>query len=402
MHKDYTKYSADQLLNDDYFLQSELHPTEESRLFWQNLMEENEPLAAEIEIARLLLNALEKDTEIPSLTSTEENTLWQQIEQTNIETERKNRRSRIIREVLSIAATITLLFAVGWYMAFEPKKQGTDYLAIIESINIPDSASQKVQLILDNNEKMDLEGDEAQLEYKKEGQVNVNSKKVELEKQESTQPAYNQLVVPVGKRSSVTFSDGTKIWVNSDTKVVYPVAFANEKREIFVEGEIFLEVSHDAKRPFIVKTKQMEIKVLGTKFNVSAYKNENNMQVVLVEGKVEVNTDNKNKSLLAPNQMFHYDGRLQKGKISTVDINDYVAWKDGYYQFHHESLNVILRKLSRYYGTLIYCDNTDNDLSCSGKLDLKDNLEDVLHSLKRAIPLEIENKNESIKINVKH
>lgn len=89
MHTDYTKYSADQLLNDDYFLQSELHPTEESRLFWQNLMEENEPLAAEIEIARLLLNALEKDTEIPSLTSTEENTLWQQIEQTNIETERK-------------------------------------------------------------------------------------------------------------------------------------------------------------------------------------------------------------------------------------------------------------------------------------------------------------------------
>ena len=140
-------------------------------------VEENEPLAAEIEIARLLLNALEKDTEIPSLTSTEENTLWQQIEQTNIETERKNRRSRIIREVFSIAATITLLFAVGWYMAFEPKKQGADYLAIIESINIPDSASQKVQLILDNNEKMDLEGDEAQLEYKKEGQVNVNSKK---------------------------------------------------------------------------------------------------------------------------------------------------------------------------------------------------------------------------------
>ena len=208
-----------------------------------------------------------------------------------------------------------MLSAIGWYATLRPKDAETDYLAIIQANPAPDSTNEKVQLVLSNNEKLTIDGTETQLEYKKEGKVNVNSKQVDLSPKGNPAQAqeFNQLIVPVGRRSSITFADGTRLWVNSGSKVVYPVKFAKEKREIFVEGEIYLHVSRDEQKPFIVKTHQMDIKVLGTQFNVTAYENEANMQVVLVSGKVEVNLD-KCKNVLAPNQMFSYDSKYIKGK----------------------------------------------------------------------------------------
>ena len=283
-----------------------------------------------------------------------------------------------------------------------PKDAETDYLAIIQANPAPDSTNEKVQLVLSNNEKLTIDGTETQLEYKKEGKVNVNSKQVDLSPKGNPAQAqeFNQLIVPVGRRSSITFADGTRLWVNSGSKVVYPVKFAKEKREIFAEGEIYLHVSRDEQKPFIVKTHQMDIKVLGTQFNVTAYENEANMQVVLVSGKVEVNLD-KCKNVLAPNQMFSYDSKIHKGKITTVDTDDYVAWKDGYYQFHQQPLKEIVKKLSRYYGVRIYCKEPADKLSCSGKLDLKESLDEMMKALKEAAPIQIENKYESIEIKVK-
>ncbi len=402
MDKDYTKYTADQLLNDDFFLKSESSPTAESLLFWQKQMAENKSLAAEIEVARLFLNAIRTNVNKTALPNSESEALWQCIEQKNNSTDRKSRQRYLLLSVIGIAASICILLSLGKYITLQSDKQETNYLSIIEAIPQSDSTSSKVQLILSNNEKMTIDGEDSQLEYKQEGSININSQKIEQIKKEKQKTTFNQLIVPVGKRSTVTFSDGTKIWVNSDSKVIYPVVFSEKEREIFVEGEIYLEVSKDEKKPFIVKTRQMDIKVLGTQFNVTAYDNEKDMQVVLVSGKVEIKSGNKHKDILSPNEMFRYDKEINQGTVSHVDIDDYVAWKDGYYQFKQQSLEVILKKLSRYYGVLLYCGEDINEVSCSGKLDLKEDLEDVLSSLKKAIPIEIEKKNESIEIKVKH
>ena len=381
MDKDYTTYSADQLLNDDFFIQSELHPTEKSRAFWSDLQIKSAALSQEIENARLFLHTIKIDRNCSSLAAKDEHALWQRIELKNKETERKAKCKQFIRLAISTVA----------------------YLAIIQANPAPDRTNEKVQLVLSNNEKLTIDGTETQLEYKKEGKVNVNSKQVDLSPKGNPAQAqeFNQLIVPVGRRSSITFADGTRLWVNSGSKVVYPVKFAKEKREIFVEGEIYLHVSRDEQKPFIVKTHQMDIKVLGTQFNVTAYENEANMQVVLVSGKVEVNLD-KCKNVLAPNQMFSYDSKIHKGKITTVDTDDYVAWKDGYYQFHQQPLKEIVKKLSRYYGVRIYCKEPADKLSCSGKLDLKESLDEMMKALKEAAPIQIENKYESIEIKVKH
>lgn len=401
MEKDYTHYKAEQLIDDDLFLQAELHPTNETEAFWQTLAGRNKHLAEEIATARILLRSIRNQENQHPLSTSEEDELWKRIETCNHLQNKRIKRIRTIRSLAAIAATIALLVAVAWHQQ-QPDQQETDYIALIQATPKADDASQQVQLVLSNNRKLSLSGEETAVEYKQKGQVNVNSEQVELVSQkESEPPTLNQLIVPIGKRSTLTLADGTRVWVNSGSKVIYPVAFTAGKREIFLEGEIYLQVSRDEKRPFIVKTKQMDVRVLGTQFNLSAYENDASQRVVLVSGKVEINIPGKEKDILTPNQMLSYNHQANRTKITEVDVNDYIAWKDGYYQFVHQHLGVILKKLSRYYGNHIAWDESVSKLICSGKLDLKDSLAEVLNTLRQAAPIEIHNENESIQIKVK-
>ena len=197
--------------------------------------------------------------------------------------------------------------------------------------------------------------------------------------------------MPAGKRSSITFSDGTRIWLSASSRVVYPVEFMKNKREIYVEGEAFLDVYHDKSRPFIVKTNKMDIQVLGTTFNVCAYEKENIQTVVLVTGKVEVKTNNNETKTLSPNNLLPYNDQ-QGISVHPVDV---------LYQFKKERLEIITKKLSKYYGKTIITDKQLANITCSGKLDLKEELDDVLHTLIQTVPAQITESNEKIYINVK-
>ena len=145
----------------------------------------------------------------------------------------------------------------------------------------------------------------------------------------------------------------------------------------------------------------MEIRDLGTQFNVSAYENESSSDVVLVEGKVEIKAKGLKKSTLNPNQLFLYDNQSNKSSVSNVDTKDYVAWKDGYYQFNQQRLNIVLKKLCKYYGIKMNWDEKVNELTCSGKLDLKEDLDEVFNALQKAAPIEIIKNDEYINIIVK-
>lgn len=405
MNKDYAKYKVDQLLNDDYFLESELHPTEKDQQFWQQLQQENNSLAEEIEAARFFLRNIKKISETPFLDAGGQKELWKRIQAANKQYDTRKKRISFLKITASIAASLLLLLAYGWYIQYD-QKPAIDYEAMIESIPHTDDPSENVQLILSKKKKISIEGKETQVEYKEEGNISVNSQEVDIEKEkkeekEETQ-SFNQLIVPIGKRSSITFTDGSKIWVNSGSKVIYPAKFTDHSREIFVEGEVFLDIVHDEKKPFIVKTRRMEVTDLGTQFNVSAYDNESNCLVVLVKGKVEVQTKRKRKSTLSPNQLFLYDNASDKNTILNVNTQDYVAWKDGYYQFSQQKLDVVLEKLCKYYGVKIQWDDKVGELTCSGKLDLKEEMDKVFHVLQEAAPIEVEQTDGYINIIVKH
>ena len=164
-----------------------------------------------------------------------------------------------------------------------------------------------------------------------------------------------------------------------------------------------LDVSRDPSRPFIVKTRQMDVTVMGTQFNISAYENDDVAQVVLLNGKVKVVfAEGKESVSLSPNQMFSYDGTALTGQVSTVNAEDFTAWRDGYFPFKMQALTDVLRKLSRYYNVRFTINGRLSELSCSGKLHLNDNLDDVLEILKRAAPIDIKKESSNLYIiNVK-
>jgi len=195
---------------------------------------------------------------------------------------------------------------------------------------------------------------------------------------------YLTVVVPKGKRTTLKLSDGTSIQVNSGTKVVYPRTFGKGSRKIMIDGEIFLDVAKDKSRPFIVQTKGFEVEVLGTQFNISAYSSDSEKSVVLVEGSVKVSTE-ASEQKLQPNQgFFAVDGDI---KVKNVDVYPYTCWKDEVMQLSGESLNIIMKKLSRYYGVEIEYNNHYTREIYKGKLNLKEPLETVLYNISLSTPL---------------
>lgn len=152
-----------------------------------------------------------------------------------------------------------------------------------------------------------------------------------------------------------------------------------------MNGEVFLEVTPDKNKPFIVKTNNMSVQVLGTSFNVMAYEKDLSTAVVLVTGSVQVNIKNEEDFRLKPSDMLSFSGG--RGEVKQVNVEDYILWKDGLYTYRSESLSVILDRLSRYYGKKISYQPDVATLKCSGKLDMQEDLDVVLDGLTKTAPV---------------
>lgn len=400
MRRNYTTYTAEELLNDDFFIQSELHPTEETRSFWSALVTENPKLGKEIRIARHFIQEFRQRTPSASLSSEEVTGLWRQIEAQNRKYKSNPKHRYWLVAAVAAAASLCLFL----FNPFTVEEKSIDYQSLITSL--PQEKSQDIQL-LSNKEKLLIKGKESQITYNTTGEARIHAEEIQNQTQTASSSHVNEkktetkiqlckLIVPAGRRSSLELADGTKIWVNSSSTVIYPNLFTGDKREIYVEGEAYLEVAHDSERPFYVKTQTMNVRVLGTRFNVCAYQEDSQQQVVLVSGKVEVETHDQQNQILTPNELFDYDKQQSKVSVTKVDTNDYISWKEGYYQFSRQELSVLFKRLSRYYAVPIVWDETVGSLSCSGKLDLTRQIDDVLDNLKKAAPIRIEHDHEKI------
>ena len=280
-----------------------------------------------------------------------------------------------------------------------------DNLTAIEKVQKPEQPVGTVLLILADEKKVDIEEKNSHLQYNKKGELHINARKMKTSQDSVTSSdnknelIYNQLIVPSARRSFLELADGSKIWVNANTRVVYPVTFDDKKREIYVDGEIYIEVSPEEKRPFIVKSKKMDIRVLGTKFNVSTYESNEGVSVVLVSGKVNVRTDNRVESLLTPSDRLSYE----KGTtdIKKVNVENYISWKEGYYTFDNECFSVVLDKLSDYYGKKIRYNDKVRALRCSGSLNLDEDMVKVLTGLESTMPVTFTIEREYILVIVK-
>lgn len=235
---DYNNYKADSLLNDAYFLESEQHPTPESIMFWDKLAQENKQLAKEIAIARNFLHIL-RHVPKPYLPQQKVDSIWKCIsDQNRLEIQNKRKR-RILYRTLA-AACIVVFLVSGWYLQNIYQTSECMEKSDIVAVKKPDVSTNQTLLILSEKKQIAIQGKESKLHYNQQGKLNVNSQTINQETEnDKKKDTYNQLIVPAGKRSSITFSDGTRIWLSASSRVVYPVEFMKNKREIYVEGEAF-------------------------------------------------------------------------------------------------------------------------------------------------------------------
>lgn len=155
---------------------------------------------------------------------------------------------------------------------------------------------------------------------------------------------YNKMETLTGMEYTLALSDGSLVYLNAETSVKYPVVFAENERMVELDGEAYFEVAKDASRPFIVRMNGVDVKVTGTSFNARAYRNEGKVVTTLIEGRVEVNG-----KAIVPGEQARYEVGNGDLEVAEVDVEHFVAWKEGYFVFRNERLEDVMRTLARWY-----------------------------------------------------
>lgn len=360
-------------LKDEMFIEWVLCPTDELSEYWQHYSEDHPEEKENISKAKSLLigcfatsyelDSVEKEEAVARLTDSL-NTYYKH---------KKNVRKAILTFISSAAAV--LLFILVYQNLFHKTdiSEKKYYVGnILESEDIQLVTGSQTTTFEDNIDV--VIGSDRLIQVKKENSDDTNEISVDNN-------TINRLTVPYGKRSKVLLPDGTRIWLNAGSTLIFPSTFGDHSREVKMQGEIFAEVAHDTKRPFIVKSGEISVRVYGTCFNLSTYES-TNPWVVLVEGSVGVKSGKGKEMKLQPNERAYYDknGNLNK---NSVDVNNYVSWKDGYLTYQETPMIDVLRQIERYYNLSFNLDDhvTLENITCCGKIILSDNLDNVLTAM---------------------
>ncbi|MEO1011627.1 MAG: FecR domain-containing protein [Bacteroidota bacterium] len=314
-----------------------------------------------------------------------------------IEKEKKQYRLKRFYRAIKYAAAI--LFLIGIAYVF---KNG--YFTEAPKVKIP-SDSITLQLENGNIEVINENGTTQVLDA--EGKVVGAQKGNQLVYDDDAQIRelrHNTLTVPFGKQFEVKLSDGTKIYMNAGSVLKYPVKFiAGNKREVFLTGEAFFDVAPDSTHVFVVNAKTLNVEVLGTAFNVSAYPEDFNTDVVLVEGSVGMYANTKTLSegtMIKPGFRGSFNELLKKTTTEAVDVGVYTSWMDGSLVFRNMPLKSIVRKLERQYNMEIIIVNEElKDETFNATFRNKPPLDKILNSFRRSYGIKHTIKDNAIYIN---
>ena len=370
----YTRYTD--FLKDKQFIRWQLVPDEEVEAYWKNFIEQNPDLNPDLEQAvdYLKTTGLNNST----LTYAERLHLLNKIESTIERSVKTTKIRRIIQLSVASCAAIALLIVGLNHFVFQEKK--IHYSADKELIVGNLLNNKDIQLITEEDSL--LFQNDVQVEFDKTGKAKIRQVDSEEKTVELAKSKQNTLIVPYGKRSTLTLSDGSKVWLNSGSALEFPAQFTGNNREVLLaSGEMYIEVAPDGKKPFHVRTSDFDVKVYGTKFNVSTYA-DSPQSVVLVEGRVSLKSENKKETFLSPSEQALYDdnGTFNRQK---VDVNQFISWKDGYLEFDKTPMTDVLKQIGRYYNLSFDFDNDVNlqRRTCTGKIHLSENLDNVMTTI---------------------
>ncbi|WP_109098428.1 FecR family protein [Aquimarina sp. AU58] len=314
---------------------------------------------------------------------------------------RSKRKNRRIGYYITSAAAITVIFFSTKYTNIYQNSSAIKNYVDATDINIDKDGD--VKLVLNDKEEVKITEKTSSVTYSSSGgEVDINDSKIIEQSLENT---FNTVIVPFGKRTKITLSEGTKVWLNSGSKLTYPVVFNGSKREVHLIGEAIFDVKHNKKQPFYVVTDDYDIKVLGTVFNVSSYNDDDYTSTALERGSVEIKYKGnsifgKSSIKITPGTLAVYNNKTKKIRSKRVDVTKYMSWRDGKFIFKKERMDMIVKKLSRYYNVVISIESEELKMQTfSGHLDLKDSVEKVMEVLKQSTDLRYKIENGKFVIN---
>lgn len=196
------------------------------------------------------------------------------------------------------------------------------------------------------------------------------------------------VVVPKGQINQLFLSDGTRIWINSESQITFPSVFGGGKRIVKLNGEAYFEVARDKKHPFIVEAKGQTIEVLGTSFNVKAYESSTKIETTLATGRIKLQAGNQTTTL-SPGEQSTYDKAELKMVVNKVNPINYSAWKDGRFEFQNEDLIEVFKIIERWYDVEIVADeNNFKGMHFSGVIKRNKDAKHFLDLLNHSIPVQ--------------
>ena len=264
----------------------------------------------------------------------------------------QRRKQLIVRWTVaaSVIATIGFFSLLYWTLPDFSLKQETSLVQLY-----PNMGEKKAFLTLSNGKVIPLQGETKMVISETNGKVVGYNESNHLVYENNRQisyvvPLYNKITVPRGGEYTITLSDGTRVWLNADSKLEYPVSFSSI-RNVKLEGEAYFEVAHDKHSPFVVYSRNIKVQVLGTKFNVNSYDPEH-VFVTLAEGKVSVSSPYESNILL-PGDQAEISTTQALSDVKKVNVNIYTSWVTGTFEFNDTPMEDIVTQLSLWYNVNI-------------------------------------------------
>lgn len=386
-----------ELVTDQSFVDWVNNPNPDSDRHWQQFVADHPSLKKDFYYAKYIIRRLRKKNK--KIDEEQIRELWINIQ---LKINAPSGKIRTLNKWM-VAASIVLLLGMGSLILHKIVGK-TNYSIDYQSIAGVEPKGDEVKLILSDHSAKLIQSEDPSISYSRQGEISIDStslSRVVKQEEKNLEEIYNQLIVPYGKRSSLILSDGTIVYLNSGSRVIYPVVFNKEKREIYIEGEAYLKVVHNVKCPFYVTTDHLKVRVLGTEFNIKSYPDENKSSVVLVTGSVQTLINSK-KILMKESERLTLNNISGKTSQEKTNVLEYISWKDGWLYCNNERIESIATKLSRYYNVDIqFKDQNAKMLTMTGKLDLKSEWREVLDIICFTAPVRYEETNEKIIISSK-
>jgi ferric-dicitrate binding protein FerR (iron transport regulator) len=364
---------------------------EEERLELNDFLNESE---ANRQFFDDLINQVRINEDLEHIYKTDSNAVWESVVKANPRL-KKGTVIAFFRPTVRYAAAVILIAALAgyWLVRHNENKQ----VAKVETTQKPvvnndiKPGQYKAKLTLDDGTTMILDSAKNGRLVQQGGitVLNRDGKLIYEKGGQTNKVHYNKLVTAKGETFAAVLADGTKIWLNSESSISYPVSFIGQERKVTITGEAYFEVAASVvrqgnklvKQPFKVVVEDMEVEVLGTHFNINAYADEEAIKTTLLEGKVKVVSGNAT-AMLMPGQQAQLTRQSNLLRVKdNVDVEEAVAWKNGYFQFNDADLKTVMRQLARWYDVdVVYQGEIGND-TYGGRINRNSKASEVMNLL---------------------